>query len=373
MGEETKEGKNPSISVVIPCFRAGELLSQAIESVLAQTETDWELILVDNNASEETKKIISKYVETFPEKIKSIFALDQGVCSARNKGIEASNGKFIKLLDDDDLLYPNCLSTHMDVMVKFPDAVLSYSLMDLILQESIVIGHEKPANIFPHFTRKSIEIAKENGVFLDFPEPLPSTVFFKKGVSEAFFDKHFNPIFIEDSDFSMRMYQEGKFIELNSALVGIRVPSTNYLRKKRENVLLKYRFLQNQDYFYSKIVKILARKNLLSHQSIVSDLKRMRSRWLREASFNFLATEEFVEIGRYLLWRSIKENIDIISIKHLVRSFYPANYRRKKYGDFHVEEVGIEMRISKLFLDNIFNHSHSCVFCSSSQDEKVSF
>ena len=51
MVAETKGGKSPSISVVIPCFRAGELLAQAIKSVLAQTETDWELILVDNNAS----------------------------------------------------------------------------------------------------------------------------------------------------------------------------------------------------------------------------------------------------------------------------------------------------------------------------------
>ena len=58
--------KSPLISVVIPCFRAGELLAQAIESVLAQTESDWELILVDNNASEETKAVIGRYVYRYP-------------------------------------------------------------------------------------------------------------------------------------------------------------------------------------------------------------------------------------------------------------------------------------------------------------------
>ena len=72
MGAETIEGKNPSISVVIPCFRAGELLAQAIESVLAQTETDWELILVDNNASEETRRVISRYLDKYPQKVKSV-------------------------------------------------------------------------------------------------------------------------------------------------------------------------------------------------------------------------------------------------------------------------------------------------------------
>ena len=57
MGAETIEGKNPSISVVIPCFRAGELLAQAIESVLAQTETDWEEILFGKNALEKLRSV----------------------------------------------------------------------------------------------------------------------------------------------------------------------------------------------------------------------------------------------------------------------------------------------------------------------------
>ena len=89
---EDRSKKDPEISVVIPCFRAGELLAQAIESVLAQTETDWELILVDNNSSDDTKVVISKYVRNYPEKIKSVNEFDQGVCSARNKGIIESKG-----------------------------------------------------------------------------------------------------------------------------------------------------------------------------------------------------------------------------------------------------------------------------------------
>ena len=101
---------SPSISVVIPCFRAGELLAPAIESVLAQTEEDWELILVDNNASEETKEVISKYARLFPEKIRRVWEEDQGLCSARNRGISESQGEFIALLDDNDQLYPERLA-----------------------------------------------------------------------------------------------------------------------------------------------------------------------------------------------------------------------------------------------------------------------
>ena len=365
---EDRSKKDPEISVVIPCFRAGELLAQAIESVLAQTETDWELILVDNNASDDTKVVISKYVRDYPEKIKSVNEFDQGVCSARNKGIIESKGKFIALLDDDDLFYPNCLAKHREAMTQSPDAVLSYSLMDTVSQDGIVIEKGKPATVFPHFSIQSIDIAAKSGVFLDFPEPMPSTVFFKKGVSAAFFDKHFNPFFLEDTDFSMRMFQVGKFIKINSALVRFRIPSTDYLRIKRKNVLLKYRLLQNQDYFYSKIIKILEKRSLLGHSSIVADLKRMRSRWLRESSFDFLTTEESVEIARLLLWRSIRENLDVRSLKHFIRSFFPVYFRRKKYGGFHVEENEIDNFISELFIKSIYKRSHSCEFCSASRE-----
>lgn len=54
------------ISVVIPFFRSGELLGEAIESVFNQTEKDWELILVDNNASDETRLVAEKYLKKIP-------------------------------------------------------------------------------------------------------------------------------------------------------------------------------------------------------------------------------------------------------------------------------------------------------------------
>ena len=91
-------------------------MAEAVESVLAQTETDWELILVDNNASEETKEVISKYARLFPEKIRSVLEIDQGVCSARNRGIKESKGRYIALLDDDDIMYPERLALQKEVL-----------------------------------------------------------------------------------------------------------------------------------------------------------------------------------------------------------------------------------------------------------------
>ena len=357
--------KSPLISVVIPCFRGESLLAEAIESVLAQTEKDWELILVDNNASEATRKVIKEYVNMYPEKIRSVEENNPGVCVARNRGIKESRGEFISLLDDDDLFLPNNLSVRKEIMTDNPECIMSYCLMDIISQEGSIVETGKSASIFPHFSLKSIDIAAENGVFLRFPEPMPSTVFFKKNTPEAFFDNHFNPFFLEDTDFSMRMFQVGKFFKIEKSLVRFRRPSVDFLKRKRKSVLTKFKLLQNQDYFYSKLVDILRKKNLLSNQSILLDLKKMRSRWLREASFDFLATKEGVENGRFLLWRSFKENKnDLKILKHFIRSYYPVSLRRNIYGGFHIAEDRINQNISRKVLGEIFSNGHRCSFCS---------
>ena len=116
----------PSISVVIPCFRAGALLSEAVESVLAQTETDWELILVDNNASDETKEVISRFVRKYPDKIRSVLEPEQGSSSARNRGILEAQGPLVAFLDDDDRMYPDRLLLQKEALLNQGDAVLCF-------------------------------------------------------------------------------------------------------------------------------------------------------------------------------------------------------------------------------------------------------
>ena len=116
--------KTPPNSVVIPCFRGGNFLEEAIESVLDQTETDWELILVDNNASEETKEVISWFVRQCPDRIRMVHEHDQGNSSARNRGIPESKGEFVAFLDDDDRMYPKRLTLQKTALSDQPDAVL---------------------------------------------------------------------------------------------------------------------------------------------------------------------------------------------------------------------------------------------------------
>jgi len=112
--------ENPLVSVIIPTYNRGWILKEAIDSVLAQDFTDFELIVVDDGSNDNTHDILNFYKE-------DILVLQQenkGVSSARNRGIVSASGKFIAFLDSDDLWLPKKLSMQLDFFNANPDALI---------------------------------------------------------------------------------------------------------------------------------------------------------------------------------------------------------------------------------------------------------
>ena len=198
---------NPSISVVIPCFRAGALLAEAVESVLAQTETDWELILVDNNASEETKEVIFRFVRKYPDKIRSVCELEQGSSSARNRGIMEAHGFFVAFLDDDDQMYPDRLSLQKEALLNREDAVLCFGGIDGVSHDGrrVVRSGARDAD-FPFFPESGDQ--SKDFPRLRFPEPRPSSVMVRRSLAEKFggVDRHFNPFFTKQNQIKYDLF-----------------------------------------------------------------------------------------------------------------------------------------------------------------------
>lgn len=100
----------PAISVIVPVFNAEAYLRQCIESVLAQTFTDWQLIIVDDGSTDGSASIYSRFLSV-DKRISLISKPNGGLSSARNAGIDAAEGSFLFFLDADDELYPHTLST----------------------------------------------------------------------------------------------------------------------------------------------------------------------------------------------------------------------------------------------------------------------
>ena len=92
------ESSPPLVSVIIPTYNRCAILERAIESVLGQTFTDYELIVVDDGSTDETADLLDRY----RNRVKVIRQENRGVSAARNTGIRASKGELVALLDSDD-------------------------------------------------------------------------------------------------------------------------------------------------------------------------------------------------------------------------------------------------------------------------------
>lgn len=97
---------NPFFTIIIPTYNRAHMLSKAIESVLAQTFHDWELIIVDDGSTDNTKDVVTAYTDS---RIKYIYQENAERSAARNKGIENAKGEYISFLDSDDYYLDNRL------------------------------------------------------------------------------------------------------------------------------------------------------------------------------------------------------------------------------------------------------------------------
>jgi len=109
--------KNDFITVVIPTYNRVTFLKDAIDSVLAQTFLDFELIVVDDGSTDDTPKLLSSY----NNKVRVITQTNQGPSAARNRGIEAAKSEWIAFLDSDDVWKPDKLKKQVQFITDNPD------------------------------------------------------------------------------------------------------------------------------------------------------------------------------------------------------------------------------------------------------------
>src|SRR5688500_16173290 len=103
------------VSVIMPAYNAGQYISKSIESVLGQTYHGWELIIIDDGATDNTKEIADGYCRR-DERIRYLYQENSKQGRARNKGIANAQGEFIAFLDADDLWLPQKLEKQVEVI-----------------------------------------------------------------------------------------------------------------------------------------------------------------------------------------------------------------------------------------------------------------
>lgn len=113
----------PRVSVIMPAFNSAKYIEDALESVFAQTYTDYEIVVADDGSTDETPVILDRYVA----KVHTVRLAHRGVSAARNKAIEQSRGELIALLDSDDMWEPTKLEKQVAYMNEHPEYALTYT------------------------------------------------------------------------------------------------------------------------------------------------------------------------------------------------------------------------------------------------------
>ena len=152
----------PKVSIIIPTYNCAHYLSSSIESVLGQTFQDFEIIIIDDGSTDNTKEIVEKYRQDNPDRIRYIYQENQGLACARKTGLRQAKGSLIALLDADDQWLPERLEETVRCMETDETIGLVHANIKRVGPDGAVIDVPKrdqrflSGDIFDHiFLRKA--------------------------------------------------------------------------------------------------------------------------------------------------------------------------------------------------------------------------
>lgn len=128
---------NPLISIVVPVYNVEKFLRSCLDSILFQTYTNWEAILVDDGSNDNSGCICDEYAQK-DRRIRVIYKKNGGVSSARNVGIENARGDWFLFCDSDDILYEDTLHTFVSRINDGIDSVCGGYVEIDELEESVI-------------------------------------------------------------------------------------------------------------------------------------------------------------------------------------------------------------------------------------------
>lgn len=303
----------PVVSVVIPSYNRAGCIGEAIDSVLAQTYPDYEIIVVDDGSTDETREVLARY----GDRISYIYQENAGVSAARNRGIKEARGEWIAFLDSDDEWVPEKLKKQLQCLDRYPDACGVVCDSEIFADDAVkrlfelrrVASDGDPCQLE---SRPLIRV-------LDAQFCTPTWVFRKSAISMAGgFDESIS--LYEDIDFSARVALEGSWCVVNEPLVRVMRKSACNLSEQHvndklrtpRNLILIYRRLLDSPNLIARERQLLRKRLAAQHFSLGYEAMRSRS-------------EPY--LGH--LWQSVSVNF---SMKSLVKVVALSLLRANLYG-----------------------------------------
>ncbi len=291
----------PKVSICIPTYNYAFYIASAIESVIAQTYANFELIIIDDCSSDNTGEIVMRYAD-LDKRIK-FYKNDRnlGMVENWNRCLERATGDFLKVMGADDLLEPSCIEKSVNVLIESPHVSL-VSCARLLIDKD---GHPIRASAYSHkfqivsgikVIRKCFFTANLIGE--------PTAVMFRKKDAARGFDPHYRQL--TDLEMWFHLLEQGDFAYIPEILCKFRV----HLNQTTKTNIKSLKFIDDEILLFNDHIE----KRYLGNSHI------NRQRW----KFKLC----------YTIWSHKFIGLDINTIRSRIRGymplflFYPLAYSR---------------------------------------------
>jgi glycosyltransferase involved in cell wall biosynthesis len=272
---------NPLVSAVIPTYNRAHIIGDAVESILAQTYREIEVIVVDDGSKDDTLSRLKQY----GDRIRVISQANAGPAAARNRGIAVAHGELIAFLDSDDLWLPTKIERQVALLRRAGESV-PCCLSNIMMKWN--------SGDRASFDIALLKPAAEEGVWLNVDEVLATRfVLFNQGVvirrkvleKIGGFDESIR--YLEDYELPLRLSLEGPWAFIQTPLVIWRESLTNsvYKNSKREALCTSECLVEVFEMHLARVEK--ARREARLRWYVSGELKRARRElWAARLSQN---------------------------------------------------------------------------------------
>jgi glycosyltransferase involved in cell wall biosynthesis len=204
-------GEISKVSVIIPNFNNSNYIAKAVQSVIDQTYSPYEIVVVDDGSTDDSREVIG----SFGNQVRYIWQENQGLGGARNTGIFAAGGDFVGLLDADDQWQPDYLERMVALMNQHPEAAVYYCQAQGMDSD----GHHLPQ----FFGGPPIPADQMYPTLLRANFLIPSTILMRRSIvlNAGLFDQQLRSC--EDWDLWLRILPEIHFVGISDNLVRYRL------------------------------------------------------------------------------------------------------------------------------------------------------
>lgn len=263
-------GKNPKISIVLPCYNGAKMIGEAIESVIAQTFTDWELIIVNDCSTDNTQEVAESYAAK--DKRIRVFSNEKNskLPATLNHGFREARGEYWTWTSDDNLLSPTMLEEMSGYLDVHPEVGMVVSDLANIDADGKIISHD----IFPDNIQEKMPLNNCGG----------ASFLYRSNIAKEVGEYNDNLFLAEDYDYWLRMSFATQIAHYPKVLYQYRVHANSLTATRQQQIaekLIEVRLMylkqiekiykdqsQTLSIFYGRIVDELRGKKKLQYYSI---------------------------------------------------------------------------------------------------------